>query len=799
MTTTAQEASQVYGNSTSPEGGGFWILPNQSATSSGVTFYGSGTGSETVYLGTGTATVTLGTGSNTVYGAFSATDTALSGAAANTTETITGTTGNDRFYVEANGTYTVNLGAGDNTYGFVGSHLGATTITESSSAMDTLDLSGFTGSFTAGGATDFINLTTKGSASATTAFVTADSSAGTITLAKGSSTSAVIDAVDLGSGSYGTAFSALTLGGTLAATTLATTHPEGLLLNNAFNTVTLGTGAEYIEGGGIIGDTVTGVTALGTTATLGGFTASSISADYVVHNYSGASTTAAADHIQLGAGTNNLDLSATTTSDNVSFSATGFTATVASTTSGGLQTITGADTVVGTGTVTGHTGTSYTITTGSLSAVEGGSGANTFSFAANSGTHVVDGGTGSTSSLVYTGNVGVTLDARDHTMINGGVDVSFTNMSSYNLLGNGNNTFIGDGTATTVSFGHGNNVADANGGACNFHNNSGGTLDVQMEANYGAIDVSNAGTGGMIIADFSNDTNAAASSMILGTSNEGASIGDTGNTTHLVADNLGTDELTGVVLNNLASSTITEYGHASGTTPGTNVDDSACSIVGSGQGDTIYLNDGNNYVLTNGAASGTATVDIGGTDETGGIGSNVIDLSGGGTQNVNLGVSGTNLAAAATYETIQGFNPWDATFKDTISIAGTADLTAHVDGTSGASAIINNNVLDLSNYAVSQATFFDSGTVNGVVLSGSNATAGTSLMIELGDSSHYVVISNYFDGAATNTTSANTGGTGTHMGAGTGEIDSIEFSGGSLNFAAVVTAGQAQASAAHFA
>jgi len=627
---TAQKRAQTITATT----GGTFNLPNNTVPGTPTVFAGNtATKNQNVYGATGPFTIRLGTGhDNAVY--FTSGNQAAT--------SITGLGGNDSMYLRggAHGTYTLNMGTGQNTIS-LGNAWGSVAYNNTNAAAttyDTLDVSNVTTNFTS------LSMVATTGAVATTSGTIADVHS--------------MRALKLGSGT------------------------ATVVLNNLDDTVTFGTGAASVTGG--TGDDI-----------------------YAFKNFTG--STNVTHTITDAAGSNTLDLSATTT--NVSVNYTSATA--------------GSAVITGTGTGAGHTETANFSGTTGIANIVGGSGNDTFTFGNTAGVHSFNGGTGN-NTLAYTGSQGVTLDLRDHELANASAttDVTFHGINTFKVLGAGSNTVIGDASAgNTYYFGNGTNYIDTLGGATTIHNDMGGQTTAILANGYGAMTVTNTATAGNLTIDASAVTYSMGT-VTLGAGNGSAYIDDThGDTVTWAASST----VTGYVGNDLAT-TVTAAGNLNfHITTGAGADTITASGTGSnsintGNGnDTVTVGNGNNTIifgsgtdtLTAGTGSnsvfygsGTSTSTLGNS-----TGTNVLDFSNGGSHTV---VAGTGI------EVMQGFsssNNW------------TIDMT--YGGTAAAGS-----VLDLGNYNSTDVIFDDH------VASGNVADLKISL-----DVNHSILLQDYFDGS----------------------------------------------------
>jgi hypothetical protein len=619
----------------------------------------------------------------------------------------------------ATGPFTIKFGTGhDNAVYFTGGNQAASSVTGLAGNDSMYLRGGAHGTYTVNMGTG-MNTLSLGNAWGSVAYTNTNAAASTydtLDLSNVSSTFtnlsllATTGAVATASGTIADAhsFRALKLGSGAAGT---------VVLNNLDDTITFGNGTAAVTGG--TGDDV-----------------------YAFKNFTGAVNVA--QSITDAAGTNTIDLSATTSNVSVNFtSATG-----------------GAAYISGTGAGAGHTETvTFSGTTG-IANIIGGAGNDTYTFGNTAGVHSVNGGTGS-NTLVYNGSQGVTLDIRDHELANAAAttDITFHGISTYKVLGGGNNTIIGDGsTGNSFYLGNGTNYVDTLGGASTIHSDMGGNTTVYVGTGYGATTVTNTASSGMLTIDASGLTTHALGTVTLGVGNGTAYIDNTlGDTVTWGAGS----KVTGFIGNDLVT-TINAVGNLNFRITGGALAD---TITSSGSGNSVInTGNGNDVVTLSNAAgdntvifgSGTVTLTAGANNgnnsifagsgtgtETLGTGANIIDFSNGGTHTLSVG-SGANV--------LQGFsanNNWAVTVTDTMNNAA--------------------GTLDLSNYSSTDVTWDDQQNVSG----GTNFVNDLKLTL---DASHTILIHGYFDGSAT---------TATASAAGTGAIQTLHFGDMDLNFAAV--------------
>lgn len=686
--TTAQTRNQTI----TATAGGTFNLPNNVTPSAVTVFDGhTGTKNQNVYGATGPFNVKFGTGhTNNVY--FTSGNQAAT--------SITGLAGDDHMYLTgtAHGTYTVNMGTGENTVS-LDNAFGSMVYTNTNvaaSTYDTLDLSNTSYNFTA------LNMLATSGAVVQVNNAPSPATVGTI--------------ADIHS------MRALVLGSGNATVTL----------NNLDDNITFGNGNGTVTGG--TGDDV-----------------------YTFHNFTGAAN--ATQSITDAAGTNTMDFSGTSSNVSVNF------ATAA----------TGAAFVTGTGAGAGHSETINFAGTNGIANIIGGTGNDTYTIGNAAGAHSLNGGTGS-NTLIYNGSQGVTLDVRDHDLVNAAntTNVTFHGINTYKILGGGANTIIGDGSAgTTYYLGNGTNTVDMlSGAAATVHSDMGGNTTVIMGNGYGAATVSNTASAGVLTIDASALTHTL-NTVTLGAGSGSAQLDDgNGNTVTWAANS----KVTGYIGNDLTT-TINATGNLNfHITTGNGADTVTAtgtgnSVISTGTGiDTISVGTGNNTIIFGNAgtafgsgtqnsltvaagSTGSNTVFAGGGYSVEdlsitGTGADVVDFSNGGNHQLTIGLGNS---------TIQGFttnNNWNVGITNDCN---DASLSGTPVGT-----------LDLSNFNSTDVTFNDQ----------QNLAAGNKiqdLQISL-DANHVITIHDYFDAS---TTAASTAG------AGTGQIATLHFADHDLAFADV--------------
>jgi|GEM_PF-5103485 len=608
---TAQKRAQTI---TTTVGGSF-NLPNNTGTTATIFDGHTATKNQNVYGAKGPFNIKLGSGHfNNVY--FTSGNQAAT--------SVTGLAGNDSLFLRngATGTYTVNMGTGENTLS-LDDNFGKviyTTTNAAASTYDTLDLSNTTGAVTASlvATTAAVDLTHTGSASVDSTIADVHS----------------MRAITTGSG-------------------LAT-----LTLNNLDDTVTFG------NGGAVVTSTA------GTAATYGDDT-------YVFNNFT-AATNGTTVAITDSGGNNSLDFSHTTSSISVTLAANSANGLISGTGAGlgHSESFTVGGTGATGGYINGVVGGSGNDTfsfgnSAGIHSINGGTGTNTLIYTGSQGVtmdvrdHEVANIAGTTDVTFHGFSNYKLLGAGTNTFIGDGS----TGVTVY--CGNGSNAIdAGAGSAATIHSDMGGNttivLGDAYGATTVTNTALNGTLTIDASGVTHGLGASiTLGTTGATLTDAQASVTSvtwATGSLVNGFigNDSDTTITGAGNYNFKITTGAGNDGITATGTGNNVISTGDGNDTVSVGTGNNTV------IFGSGTGTTNVTaasGAGSNSIFC-GGGTGTEALNIAGT------GNNIIDFSNGGTHTVTVG-TGANV--------LQGFtssNNWSVDVTDAMNNAkGTLDLS----------------------------------------------------------------------------------------------------------------------------